>query len=768
MEDLKHIEPAANGNRDYPQLVVSPNLDAYRTEPDDEIELRDLFAALKRRWLPLLGVTTATFVGLLAFYVSRPPVYERSFSMAIEPLDKLTGRESASSGLAALAGGAGLAGVALPRGAGGADYSSLIAVLQSELVLEPVVEAARAQTEDPEFGHGALLEDLTVEQVELSKILEVSFRSKDPDLVDRVISELQTVYVNYSTETQQMSLIRRLNDLNAQVAVQRQEVASTQASLLQFQGQNQILDLKSASEALETRRSEVLLEQQNTRITIETTLEKYNNLRNQVGLQPAEAILVANLSESPVYQSLLTQYRELESEIAVESARFRADTPMIQALQDKQRQLLPLLEAEVERNLGSAVTSAGRVTPQTLGYQGSIGRDLAKELVSAINQIQVLEVQYQSLSQLYGTLSDQLDNLVNLGSNFREIERNLALSEAALQGLLAAQQELKLQLEAETNPWIIVSGYDLSKPLEPESRLVRGLVIALVGSTVLGLGTVFLLEMLDRSYHGPDHVGEDTGLPILASVPKARRLLPLIHQTQANLAHTMAGSLALPMAQSDVRRQANPRSSHFSLDQLRFEAAFQDLSANLRLLSANRSIQVVAISSVAAGEGKTTAACHLALASAKAGRRVLLVDCDLVHPQLGSLFGLETPHKAFTANEGLGPTVKPLLDNGNLDLLQFADQDMVLSTGLWSNSDFDRCLKKCRTDYDLIILDTSGSLNEAATKLVSYHADGLLLVIRIGQTNRDLVNDAVRDFRTTSQTSILGLVANGVDLGAGR
>lgn len=750
MDDQKHIGPAANGKRDYLNLSANPRAEVYPDEADDEIELRDLFAVLKRRWLPLLGVTAITGVGLMAGFLIRPPAYERSFSIAVEPLESLTGRDSSASGLEDLVGGGG--NFLLPGGAGGADYDSLITVLKSDLVLEPVTQAVQAQTQDPEFEFDD--RNLTVSQTGRSKILDVSFRARDPDLVQRVIAELQAAYLNYSTDTRQMERVRRLDNLNAQVAVQRQEVASTQAALAQFQGQNQILDLKSASEALERRRSEVLMEQQSTRITLEATLAQYDSLRSQVGLQPAEAILVANLSESPVYQDLLAQYREIESEIAVESARFRADTPIIQALQDKQQQLLPLLEAEVARNLGSAVTSAGLITPQTLGYQGSIGRNLAAELVSSINQIRVLEVQYQSLSQLYEMLSAQLDNWVSLGSNFREIERNLTLSEAALQRLLAARQELKLQLEAESSPWVIVSGYDLTTPLEPESRLLQGLVLSLVASAILGLGTVFLLEMLDRSYHDPQQVGDATHLPILATVPWKQNLADWRNKAKANL--VPAGEYS-PM---DAPVLVSP-----AIVESPFGLALHNLDANLRLLSADALLQVVAIASALSGEGKTTVASHFAMAAAQAGRRVLLVDCDVRQPQIGPRFGLDaptTPHQPPMADDMIMPEIRPLFQDGILDLLQFSGQSSFFSTGLLSSARFEHLLQKYRADYDLIILDTPTALNIADTKLVSQYADGLLLVVRMGHSNRDVVNEEIRAFRTTSQVPMLGIVANGM------
>lgn len=757
MDNLKQVEPTANGRRDYPTLVVTPNMmGGYSEDDDDEIELRDLFAALKRRWWPLLGVTAISFVGMMAWYVSRPPAYERSFSMAVEPLDRLTGRDfSGSGGLAqALSREAGLpTGLSL-GGAGGADYGSLITILQSELILDPVVEAIRVQTQNPDFSHGALLGNLTIEQVEQSKILGVTFESEDPDLVQRVITELQSAYLNYSTETQQMAMIRRLNDLNAQVALQQQEVANTQASLLQFQRQSQILNLESAAESLEERRSEVSSEQQATQTSLQTTLERYNLLRDQVGLQPAEARLVANLSESPAYQRLLTQYQEIENEIALESARFRENTPIIQALQDRQDQLLPLMEAEVERNLGDIVTAAGPITPQTLSAQGGLGRQ-ARDLVETINQLQVLEVEYQSRAQIYDSLSEQIDNLATLGSTSREIERNLQLAEVALQGLLAAQQELKLQLEAQSTPWVIVSGYDLTTPLEPENRLMLGLALSLMASTVLGLGSVFVLEMLDRSYHSAEQASESSQLPILGTVPWVRQLPALVPLPDGSRIPAAVGALSGPAV-------LKPQPS----GQTAFETAFQTLDANLRLLSAHSPVQIVAISSCDTMAGKTTVAAHLAVASARSGRKVLLIDGDLRGSAVGQRFGLRPPVPmpgSSLAKEAVMPEIQSVLEDGTLDVLQGASTHGMAPAGFLASAPFERFLKQCRSHYDLILLDTPTSLNVAETKIVSQYADGLLVVIKLGQTNRELVNGALKDFRTASKTPLLGLVANGVE-----
>lgn len=749
MEHLKHLEPGVNGQSSHQQVAFIPNFDRYQDEADDEIEIGALFAALKRRWLPLAGVTAVAFTGLMSFFLLRPPSYQRQFSMAVEPLDRLVrGEDSGSSLLRSLAGDS-LPGLSLPGSSGSTDYDSLMTVLQSEMVLAPVVQAG--QVHDPEFDHEQLVDQLTIEQINNSKVLAVSFQARDPDLVQDVTASLQETFLKYSTETQQMAMIRRLGDLNSQVELQRQEVARAQASLLRFQGSNQILDLEAAGRALEVRRSEVLVEQQNVRLNLRATVEKYNNLQNQLGLPPEEAVVVANLSESPIYQNLLTEYRELESQIASESARFQENTPIIQALRDKQDQLRPLLEAEALRNVGSSFAATNTIDPQSLGYQGSVGRGLVSELVTSVNEIQMLEVKDQSLSQIYNSLSDELDNLVNLGSSFREIERNLTLAEGALQALLASQQELELDLERDTNPWLIVSGYDLGIPLEPEDELVRNIVISLIASTILGLGAVFLTETLDRSYHDSRQVSEGTQLPLLGAIPWEHRLLALRSNDHSDLNFA-----------SHAWSEIKPSRFKGSAQSQQFTSAFYDLSTNLRLLNVDRPVQVLAVTSAAEGDGKTTIAFHLAMASAQSGRKVLLVDCQLRQHRENRLFEARTP--SASSHQGMDTDTKPIITSPcqgwPLDWLRLSDDSLSPSSDMLMGSTFTNLLRKYRSDYDLIILDTQSTLSSSDTKLISQHADGLLLVVKIGETGRDEIDGAVRNFRTASRTPILGIVAN--------
>src|SRR5207237_10799694 len=51
-------------------------------------------------------------------------------------------------------------------------------------------------------------------------------------------------------------------------------------------------------------------------------------------------------------------------------------------------------------------------------------------------------------------------------------------------------------------------------------------------------------------------------------------------------------------------------------------------------------IRTVMVTSAVAGEGKTSLSCHLACSLARAGRKTLLLDCDLRNPAAHRLFEL--------------------------------------------------------------------------------------------------------------------------------
>jgi non-specific protein-tyrosine kinase len=189
--------------------------------------------------------------------------------------------------------------------------------------------------------------------------------------------------------------------------------------------------------------------------------------------------------------------------------------------------------------------------------------------------------------------------------------------------------------------------------------------------------------------------------------------------------------------------------------------AFRTLRTNVQFSSLDRPARAIAITSSAAGEGKSTTLANLAIAMAEAGQRVIAVDCDLRRPQLHSLFGL--PNR-----EGL--TTAILDEKGGLPLQQTGVPNLfLLSSGplppnpaeLVGSQKLDVMLDQLREHADYVLFDTppAAALSDAAT--LAARVDGVILVVGAGKTRRDLARRAKEQLDRVN-ARILGVVLTGV------
>ena len=148
------------------------------------------------------------------------------------------------------------------------------------------------------------------------------------------------------------------------------------------------------------------------------------------------------------------------------------------------------------------------------------------------------------------------------------------------------------------------------KPSSPNTRL-NVLLGALLGLVIAG-GVVYLLERLDDSFKSPDELKDFTGLASLGSVFRWPA-------EETGIPHTIA---------DEHQRTSLAESFKFLTASLEFAAASADGLRTIMLTSASPS------------EGKTTTATNLAVALARQGESVILVDADLRKSQMHRIFDL--------------------------------------------------------------------------------------------------------------------------------
>jgi len=192
--------------------------------------------------------------------------------------------------------------------------------------------------------------------------------------------------------------------------------------------------------------------------------------------------------------------------------------------------------------------------------------------------------------------------------------------------------------------------------------------------------------------------------------------------------------------------------------------AFRGLRTNLNFAGLQDSIKTVLITSALPEEGKSIVAANLAVVTAQAGYRVILVDCDLRKPVQHKIFGIPNNNGVTNCifNDADPDKTAFNLALNNLKLLNSGPippnpAEIVNSErtrNLWSN---------LKSRYDYIFIDSPPLLAVTDASILASQVDGCILVVRSGVTRNESALQA-RDSLRKANARILGVVLNRVKM----
>ncbi len=257
------------------------------------------------------------------------------------------------------------------------------------------------------------------------------------------------------------------------------------------------------------------------------------------------------------------------------------------------------------------------------------------------------------------------------------------------------------------------------------------LLYVLVGS-VLGLclsaTAILTLDHFDETLRSAQKVQEVLGVPIIGQISEAH------YSDQKH-----AGS-------SDAAR-----------DHSVLLNAFGSLRINFNRLMSQQSVKVLLISSPSRGDGKTTIAENLASAFALSGRKVILVDADLYHPQLHTRLKLDD-QKGLTSILADGLDWKDVAQNsGKISVIPGGPHSS--SSGILLESDaMARLLEDLQMNSDVVIID-GPPLFMMDAQILASKVGGIVLVVRQGDTITAVAR-AMLDQLNFMEANVFGAVLN--------
>ncbi|MEO1210823.1 MAG: polysaccharide biosynthesis tyrosine autokinase [Cyanobacteria bacterium J06638_20] len=704
----------------------------------EDNELAEFVQIIRRRMRLFGGVAIAVSLSLIGWTLTRTPVYRGSFQLLVEPITESDPSRQLLQD-EAIVGGSSF------------DYATQLEVLRSPARLNPILD--ELQEAYPDFTYGELLTNLQISRLRDTKVLAVSYEGQDPERIQTVLDALSQSFLDYSFEQRQVNLRQGISFVDEQLPELRERVDTLQSRLERFRQEYSLLDPETRGGELSGFISGVEQQRQETQTALVEARSLYTNLQRQLGLSDRDALLASTLSESPRYQSLLNQLREVETEIATESARFQPDSPNVVVLQDRRNSLLPLLDAEAERlsqNVvgGSASAANGNLTPTAL--------ELSRELIQTANQVRQLEARNEALAGVEQRLKEEFAIVPALSRQYTELQRELSVATDSLNRFLATRETLQIEAAQNSIPWELIAAPNVSgSPISP--NVPRNLMLGAIAGLVTGSVAAILVDKLDRVVHTVDELKALTPLPLLGIVPYRRP-----EQAAQGETPTTSNSDTEAVNGDSTAPQTAARARYYYTTSP-FIESFRSLYTNLRFLGSDAPIRSLVISSPSPAEGKSTVTINLAKAAAAMGQRVLMVDADLrcpiLHERL-SLLNLRGLSDCLTGAYEVETLIKAVEESPNLHVLTAGTLPPDPTT-LLSSRRMHSLMQHLASRYHLVIYDVPPMLGFADTPLLAAHADGLMMVVALGKTQRHDITQTL-DLLRLSPINVLGMISNGL------
>ncbi|MCI7179532.1 MAG: CpsD/CapB family tyrosine-protein kinase [Schaedlerella sp.] len=191
-----------------------------------------------------------------------------------------------------------------------------------------------------------------------------------------------------------------------------------------------------------------------------------------------------------------------------------------------------------------------------------------------------------------------------------------------------------------------------------------------------------------------------------------------------------------------------------------FVETFQRLRARFEAQAQKKKYKIVVINSTTENEGKTSVIVNLAIALARQGRRVLVMDADLGKPSIAKIMDLKPVHTLETVLKGEKEMEEIIFhhERTGLDLI-FAGGREDDTTGLLENGILGGWLEENRDNYDYILIDTPPASFMGDSMIVAAEADAVLLVVRQDFAPTVLINRTIERY-LQQDTPVMGCVLN--------
>lgn len=565
---------------------------------------------------------------------------------------------------------------------------------------------------------------LGVRRVGLTYVIELTFRSTNPERAATITNAVADAYITDQLEAKYQATRRASNWLQDRIRELRDQASAADRAVVEFKAKHNIVDAGGGKLMNEQQLGELNSQLVTARAN---TSEARARLDRVVKILEAEIpdATVADTLKSDVISKLRSQYLELAAREADWSARYGRNHLAAVDLRNRMRELRRAIHDELNR-IAETYKSDFEIAKQR---EDSIRSELAQAV---------------SLSQVTSQAQVQLRDLESTAESYRQLYDNF------LQRYMESIQQQSFPI---TEARVISPA---SRPLtasHPRTMLV--LALSVFGGVVVGVGIGMLREVSDRVLRTSGQVETLLQTDCIALVPLVK--IPSGKQGGSDSVRD-AGSIGPREIMRDGGIMWTTVDSPFS----RFTEEIRSIKLAVDLNSVVKSNKVIGFTSSLPDEGKSTLATAFAQLAATVGARVILVDCDLRNPSLSRKFAADADIGILDVISGDVSLEEAVLEEPTTRMCflpAVVKSRLAHSNEILASDATKRLFDRLRNSYDYVVVDFSPIAPVVDVRATAHLVDSYIFVIEWGRTKIDVVEQALRRAEGVYQ-NLLGTVLN--------
>jgi uncharacterized protein involved in exopolysaccharide biosynthesis/Mrp family chromosome partitioning ATPase len=581
----------------------------------------------------------------------------------------------------------------------------------------------------------ALNRHISVRKTDRSFIVDVEVWSHDPAKAAMLANAVSDAYLKESKTSQATAARRATSDLSGRLKEMQDRLRNAENTLATYKAQNNFVGTQ------DTAISDQQLSASNQRLAAAHALTldaqaKYDQIEAS-RRTAADAGAIPEALQSPTIANLRAQYAEARKRYAELASELGPLHPALRQMEKQVDDVRRTINEEVERFAQSAKNDLTRARD----YEASLSKALDAQ-------------KHQSVE------------LSQASVRLRELEREVDASRDVYQSFLKRSRETEEQESLNTSSARIIGEATVPqrRSFPPAMSLLA--MIGLIFGALAASAWSVAAERLQPETGVPQPAASAPPAPASKQSPEkqprpqsavAAIEKPLIARLQESDVMRTLGGILKSAGTPDVTRLGWP-TLRAGLPLMSFLNAMRDIRAILAKRSPANAMPVMAIIGAGTGKDRSIAALNIALAAARDGAKVLMIDADhATHPLSNKLNGLGKSEPSRLGWLSIGSKAsRAILTANGISILP-----VIKGTDAKASDAIHKAIARARATggYDLAILDGPAMpFSEAERRLLGL-ADGLVAILPVHLDINDSMEDIIAALGG-AERKLIGVVLN--------